>query len=202
MAEREASGDFDYLLGDQTQADVWTADDALPEPAPSEGLGYAPRDEHADDPDDGFGATGPDATRDGSVDAFDTNTWYFEPVPLPWYRTKQAVTAMIAAAAAAAALVVSAVLLAFSGPSTTVDETISVTPTAPTTVASSGSATTPAPPPPPPPPQTSAEPVAPPVETYERRAPRTTKEPEIGVTRTPVTRSQLSVAPQRPGIRN
>jgi hypothetical protein len=39
------------------------------------------------------------------------------------------------------------------------------------------------------------------VQTVQSRPPRSTKEPEIGVTRTPVTRSQLSVAPPRPGRR-
>lgn len=89
MAEREASGDFDYLIGDLTDAplesDVPDADDALAEPV-------ADQDS-------------------GSFDAFDAETWYFEPAPPPWYRRKQALTVWIVGGAAAAALVIAAVLL-------------------------------------------------------------------------------------------
>ena len=65
-------------------------------------------------------------------DAFNTNTWYFRPAPTPWYRTKQAMTALIAAAAAMAAIVVSVVLLVFRAPDNSDDATTTVTPTAPT----------------------------------------------------------------------
>jgi hypothetical protein len=104
----------------------------------------------------------------------------------------------MAAAVAMAAIVVSAVLLVFRGPGSTVEEvTSSVMPTAPTSAApvqADTSAELP-PPLPPPPPETVASPVntAPNIPTYQ---PRPTKAPEIGVTRTPVTRSPMSVAPQ------
>jgi hypothetical protein len=188
VAEREASGDFDYLLGTPSGGDA-RVDES----------GGQRGDEVWTDESAGGG--------DGSFNAFDTNTWYFEPEPAPWYRTKSALTALIATAAAASALVVSGVLLVFGSSSTTGEEPASVTPAAPTTVASSVSAAPssspepPPPPPPPPPPEEAAAPVAPPAQTYQPRAPRTTKEPEIGVTRTPVTRSPLSVSPPRPGNR-
>ncbi|MEO3759595.1 hypothetical protein ABGB19_15070 [Mycobacterium sp. B14F4] len=192
MSEREASGDFDYLfedVPDESSVDA-LPDTRAPDIAPNE--------------DDGRG--------DGELgaapqfDAFDSSTWYFEPAPPPWYRTKQTLALFVAASVAAVALVVSSVLLALRGPdSTAVDETTSVTqPAASTPPASRPPSRTSAPPPPPPPPpaETSAAPAAPaPVQTNRPRAPstRTTKEPEIGVTRTPATRSPISVAPQRPG---
>ena len=89
MAEREASGDFEYLIGDLTEAtpgsDVPDADDAPAEPVADQDT--------------------------GSFDAFDADTWYFEPAPPPWYRRPQALLVLIASAAAAAALVIAAVLL-------------------------------------------------------------------------------------------
>jgi hypothetical protein len=192
---------------------VSDGDDAPPEPAPpvqfddhisggehpDEGL-----DEDSwDEPADGFW-TEAEPVRDGAFDAFDSNTWYFEPAPAPWYRRKQALIALMATATAAAALVVAAVLLVFRSPADVEDVRTSVTETAPTTAVSTELATSsqPAPAPPPPPPETSAAPVDPgPAETIRPRSPstRSTKEPEIGVTRTPVTRSPFSVAPKRPG---
>ena len=59
------------------------------------------------------GATPSPLGGDGAFDAFDSNSWYFEPAPAPWYRGKQALIALIAASTAAAALVVAAVLLVF-----------------------------------------------------------------------------------------
>jgi hypothetical protein len=217
VAEREASGDFDYLFDDPTDADDSSGADAPPEPVAPEDFDYALRDDDQwDDPDDNFWSNDSRADGDGSFDAFDANTWYYEPAPTPWYRTKQAMTAFIAVAASTVALVVSGVLLVFRVPSTAGDETPLVTPTAPSTAAPTQMATSAAPPPPQapppqapppqvPPPQTSAAPIdVAPAETYRPRSPlpRTTKEPEIGVTRTPVTRSPMSVAPQRPGSRN
>ena len=195
------------MIGDRTEADWSDGDDALPEPVPPDEFDYALRDDDQwDDPDDGFWSNEAEPERNGSsFDAFDASTWYFEPSPPPWYRTKRSLTALIASIAAAAALVVSAVLLVFRAPSTTVEEGTSVTPTAPTTVQSSTQRETSAPPPPPPPPETSASPIDPgPAQTYRPRnpPPRTSKEPEIGVTRTPVTRSPISVSPQRPGSRD
>jgi hypothetical protein len=197
VVEREASGDFDYLWDDPADAEGLTSDDDALEVQPAEELGSPPKDpgdDLWDEPDDNFWDNQPDS---GHFDAFNDHTWRFEPAPPPWYRTKQALTAIIAASAAVAAIVVSGVLLVFRGPANTVDEvTSSVTPTAPTSapvpVATSAE---PEPPLPPPPPETAS-----PVNTAPRYnptyQPRPTKAPEIGVTRTPVTRLPISVAPQ------
>jgi hypothetical protein len=199
VAEREASGEFDYLIGDLAEADVSNGDDAFRDQVPAQDADNPPRgDYHWDEPQEPACTGDDEGDADRSFDAFDENTWYFEPAPAPWYRTKQAITALIATATAAIALVVSGVLLLFGGPGNSVESTTSVTPTAPSTVASSESASSPEAPPPP---ATSAQPIAPPAETYRPQPTRSTKPPEIGVTRTPVTRSPLSVAPQRPGPR-
>jgi hypothetical protein len=228
VAEREAPGDFDYLFDDPADDDGWTAPERAADTEVPEDLGYrfSPDDDLWDDPDDNFWARGPETADDG-FDAFDTNTWHFKSAPTPWYRTKQAMTALIATAAAMAAIVVSGVLLVFHTPGNVVDQTPSPertavpTSAAPATVASSATEPpppphpspspppspspsppppeappeAPPPPPPPPPPQTAASSVntAPDV---PRVQPRPTKEPEIGVTRTPATRSPISVAPQ------
>ena len=119
-------------------------------------------------------------------------------------------TALIGAGAAAAALVVSAVLLVFRGPGTTVEDSHvhhaggadhgrleragdkpgSAAPTgAPTAAPTAASAA-----------RDIGRARRSPAGADEPAArPRTTKEPEIGVTRTPATRSAISVAPQRPG---
>ncbi|OBG98979.1 hypothetical protein A5698_11015 [Mycobacterium sp. E136] len=190
MAQREASGDFDYLIDDtvdvedaadsgaQTQADFFD-----PEKAPG---------------------------RDMRFDAFDADTWYFEPSPPPWYRTRLNLCILIAAAIAAIALVVSVVLLVVRAPEPAVDRNDkpvrpSVQTTAPPRTPSPRNESPPPPPPPPPPREDASPPPAapPPPATYRPRtpAPRSGREPEIGVTRTPVTRSPISVAPQRPGQR-
>ncbi|MCT7661476.1 hypothetical protein [Mycobacterium deserti] len=176
MVEREASGDFDYLFDD-------------PAEPPASGGDLDEADEW-----DGF-------------DAFDSNTWYFEPAPTPWYRTTRAMWALLSTAAAAIAIVVSGVLLVFQPGQAVEDSTGEppVTPTATSTAERTRLATSSAPPPaPPPPPTASQAPVqqAPP-QTRQRSPSRstTTKEPEIGVTRTPATRSPISVAPQRPNQR-
>ncbi len=230
MVEREASGDFDYLWDDPADADGLTSDDAALEVQPAGEFDPprdAPDDDLWDEPGDNFWDDQPDPDDylddNGHFDAFNVNTWSFKPAPTPWYRTKQALTAIIAASAAVAAIVVSGVLLVFRGPAGTVDEvTSSVTPTAPTSaqpapVATSAAPEPPAPPepplpplepplpplepplpplePPPPPPETAS-----PINTAPRYnptyQPRPTKAPEIGVTRTPVTREPISVAPQ------
>jgi hypothetical protein len=192
VSEREASGSFDYPFED----------------VPDE-VDYTPHDdEHWDDrPLD----TGPETDPNLHFDAFDSDTWYFEPTSPPWYRTKQTLAVLVAAAVAAVALVVSGVLVALRGPGiTAVDEATPVTQTPATTAASMSAAPTsalpppppsPPPPPPPPPAETSTAPAPPaPVQTNRPRSPstRTTKAPEIGVTRTPATRAPISVAPQRP----
>jgi hypothetical protein len=202
VVEREASGDFDYLWDDPADADGLTSDDAALEVQPAGELDPArdaPDDDLWDEPGDNFWDNQPDPDDNGHFDAFNVNTWSFRPAPTPWYRTKQALTAIIAASAAVAAIVVSGVLLVFRDPGGTVDEvTSSVTPTAPTSAQPAPEATSaaPEPPLPPPPPPETPSPVntAPTYNpTYQ---PRPTKAPEIGVTRTPVTREPISVAPQ------
>jgi hypothetical protein len=195
VVEREASGDFDYLWDDPADADGLTSDDEVVEVQPADDLW--------DEPDDSFWDNQPESddypNDSGHFDPFNDSTWSFRPAPPPWYRTKQALAAIVAASAAVAAIVVAGVLLAFRGPASTVDEmTGSVTPTAPTSAEPPPVATSaepPAPLPPPPPPETAS-----PVNTAPRQnpayQPRPTKAPEIGVTRTPVTRAPISVAPQ------
>jgi hypothetical protein len=209
VSEREAAGNFDYLFEDVPDE---SRVDALPDPQVADDVDYtAHADEHWDDrPLDG----GPETDTNLHFDAFDSDTRYFESAPPPWYRTKQTLAVLVATAVAAVTLVVSGVLVALRGSSTTVvDESTSVTQTPATTAASRTAAPTsalpppshpppsPLPPPPPPPAETSAAPARPaPVQTNEPRSPSTgtTKAPEIGVTRTPVTRAPISVAPQRP----
>ncbi|WP_101951265.1 hypothetical protein [Mycobacterium sp. 3519A] len=206
MVEREASGDFDYLWDDQADAAESTGDDLVFEQDPAEtpdDLLKGPVDDQWDEPDDNFWDNQPGVVDDDDrFDAFNDTTWSFKPAPIPWYRTKQAMTAIVAASAAMAAIVVSGVLLVFRGESSTTTEvTSSVTPTAPTSVAplqvASSEAPPPAAPPPPAPPPETASPVnqAP---RYEapRVQPRQTKRPEINVTRSP-----MSVAPQPRGGR-
>ena len=109
-----------------------------------------PGDDLWDESDDNFWDYHPDPDDPGHFDAFNINTWSFRPAPTPWYRTRQAVTAIIAASAAMVAIVVSAVLLVFRGQGDTVtdDVTSSVTPTAPTSAAPVQVASSEAPPPP------------------------------------------------------
>ncbi|WP_160110925.1 hypothetical protein [Mycolicibacterium houstonense] len=135
---------------------------------------------------------------------FDLDGWSFKPAAVPWYRTRRAMSALIAVAVAACAIVVSGVLLLLgNSPAPDGSE--------PTTSAPSPSADSPAPspslrvgvppappaPPPPPPQETQQAPVYRPTQR-----PTATKKPEIGVTRTPVTRSPISVAPQPRHPRN
>jgi hypothetical protein len=197
VGEREASGDFDYLWNDPADADGLTSDDAALEVQPAGELD-SPRDDLWDEPGDNFWDNQPDPDDNGHFDAFNVTTWSFTPAPTPWYRTKQALTAIIAASAAVAAIVVSGVLLVFRGPGGTVDEmTSSVTPTAPTSAQPAPVATSAEPELPlPPPPSETASPVNTAPRYNPTYQPRPTKAPEIGVTRTPVTREPISVAPQ------
>ncbi|MGX9788941.1 hypothetical protein [Mycobacterium sp. MMS18-G62] len=195
MAEREASGDFDYQLDDPGEADGLTSLDAPPEGEESGNFDYLFRDADDEPWEDPLGEDTEDPDGAGYFDAFNEGTWSFQPAPTPWYRTKQAVTVIIAATAATAAIVISGVLLLFRGPSNAVDETTSVTPTAPTSAAPTQLATSapePPPLPPPPPSETAASPENPaPVYNSPRVEQRPTKAPEINVTRAP-----MSVAPQ------
>jgi hypothetical protein len=202
VAEREASGDFDYSSDDPADVDGLMRHDQIPEAAPAEELDHPrndPDDDLWDEPDDSFWDNQPDPNDngdfDGHFDAFNMTTWGFTPPPTPWYRTKPAVTATIAASVAMAAIVVSAVLLVFRGQGSLLDGgTSSVTPTAPTSADPVQVATSAAPPPPlppPPPPPATASPVNTAPAYNPTPQPRPTKAPEINVTRLP-----MSVAPQ------
>lgn len=214
MVEREASGDFDYLWEDPADAGGSTSDDDVSDAQPAEELDHQLKDPGVDlwdEPDDNFWDSQPDPDGypavDGHFDAFNNNTWSFTPPPTPWYRTKQALTAIIAATTAIAAIVVSGVLLVFRGSDSVDPVTSSVTPTAPPSVEPVPRATSAAPepplppPPPPPPPETASQVNTAPTNSNPAVGPRPTKEPEIGVTRTPVTRAPISVAPQPRGSR-
>ncbi|WP_326548538.1 hypothetical protein QGN32_10720 [Mycolicibacterium sp. ND9-15] len=183
MVEREASGDFDYLFDD------------IVDVADTAGSGAGP--------DVGYFDLEQVPGRDMSFDAFDENTWYFEPAPPPWYRTRHTLGLLVVAAVAAVAIVVSGVLLIFRTPGQPADDKPTpVSQTAQTQAPRTESPSNESPPPPPRPPVATPAPAAapPPAATYRPRslAPRTARDPEIGVTRTPVTRSPISVAPQRP----
>lgn len=206
MAETEASGDFNDLQ-DDLQDDLH--DDLHEDPQAAPQVEYLPDDptvELYSDPDDELWVkqqlAPPDPVR---FDAFNTTTWNFKPAPTPWYRTTPAMLGLITTAIAAVALVVSGVLLLFRGPADDAGPPAAPSSTTPTSAAP---ATTSRPAPPPPPPETSPPPApetsAPPANrapsTYWPSRPRQTKKPEIGVTRTPETRSPISVAPKpRPG---
>lgn len=138
-------------------------------------------------------------------DAFDENNWVevVSPLSTRWYRSKQVATLLIASATALSAIVVSVVLLVFRGP-TDGDTPTPLPSTSPATTplaTATISKRPPQPQPPPPPPEPSTMERAPAVVRSTVR-PRPTKEPEIGVTRTPVTRQPISVAPQPRGRRN
>jgi hypothetical protein len=209
VVEREASGDFDYLWDDPADVDGSTSHDLDFEAQPAEepaDLSKGPGDDLWDEPGDDFWDNQPGVDDQGRFDAFDDGTWSFAPAPIPWYRTRQALTAIIAASAAASAIVVSGVLLVFRGDSGTADEvTTSGTQTAPTSATPLQVASSQPPPPPelpPPPPPETASPENPAPRYNPTYQPRPTKAPEIGVTRTPVTRQPISVAPQPRGPRN
>jgi hypothetical protein len=210
VVEREASGDFDYLWEDPADVGGATSDDDVSDALPAEEPDHqlkGPGDDLWDQSDDNFGDNRPDSDDypavNGHFDAFNNNTWSFTPPPTPWYRTKQALTAIIAATAAIVALVVSGVLLVFEGSDSVDRVPASVTPTAPPSAEPVPSATSaaPEPPLPPPPPETASPINTAPNNSNPAVGPRPTKEPEFGVTRTPVTRAPISVAPQPRGSR-
>jgi cytoskeletal protein RodZ len=172
MAVTEPPGDFDYLweaLGD------------------TDDVGRTGTDRGLDDDDFGFD----DGYRD---DRYDRER------PRPWYRTTAAVVAIGAIGIAGVAILVSAVLLMSRNSGGPVNPAETTTPTA-STPSSAVPATTPPPvevvPPSPtdsPSPTASSTASAPPVVEAPRRT-EPTKSPEIGVTRTPVTRYPISVSP-------
>ena len=194
VAEKGASEDFDFLREQSDGSDGVDVFDEENDSASETDLDYLLAEAEPQG-HDGF-------------DAFDENTWdeVFTPVSkTPWYRSRQALTLLIASGTALSAIVISVVLLAFRGPQA-VDRpapALTTTPvTTPLATAKSEEppAPPPAPPPPPPPPEPSTMERAPAVVQPPVR-PRPTKQPEIGVTRTPATRMPISVAPQQRGPR-
>ncbi|OBA92592.1 hypothetical protein A5662_20985 [Mycobacteriaceae bacterium 1482268.1] len=184
MAEKGASQDVEHLWEETDGSDV-VDDDSVYASEPN--LDYL---------------LGSQAQGYDRFDAFDENTWgaVFTPVaPAPWYRSPRARTLLIVSGAALSAIVVSLVLLMFRGPSAEHQQRAPVPSTTAVTTTPLATATSEAPPPPPPPPP-PPEP-APvnegPAVVHPTVRPRATKEPEIGVTRTPATRSPISVAPQQ-----
>jgi hypothetical protein len=194
VAER---GDFDYLREETDGSDGVDVVD--------EGNAYTSEPDH-----DYLFAEGEQKAHDG-FDAFDENTWDedFTPVSVTtWHGSSQARTLMIASAVALSAIVVSVVLLVFRGSPAADDPAPSDSTPPPTTPLATATATVeppppepPAPPPPPPPPPEPSVVNEAPAVIRPTVRPRPTKQPEIGVTRTPVTRLPISVAPQQRGPR-
>lgn len=126
----------------------------------------------------------------------------YEPPVLSWHHSLQARLAIGAIATAVVGIVVSSVLL-LSGSSGT--ESVTPSTTHSTSPSARAVSSAPAPPPnqPPPaaPPAQSVTEVAPrqPTRVVAPPPPRPTKDPEIGVTRTPATRSPISVSPPKRG---
>lgn len=137
-----------------------------------------------------------------------SGAWDFKvSVARPWYRSKRILTA--AAVLAAAALVLTAVILVTRGSGAGGEESTPVSPINPTTAGPAPSSPAPAlsteiapPPPLPPPPPPSADQITvAPTRGYtppRRSAPSQSDMPEIGVTRTPVTRAPFSATPPPP----
>jgi hypothetical protein len=206
VVEREAAGDFDYLFDDPADdAGVTRHGQGFDPVAAAEFAGRqpGPDDDMWDEPDDSFWDNQPDPRDNGHFDAFDPDQWRFAPTPTPWYRTRMATAAIVAAGTATAAIVVSGVLLVFhgAGARTINDLTSSVTPTAPTsappqTVSSQAPTTALAPSTAPPPTGVASPEVGAPRSNPATDA-HPSKSPEFNVTRTPMTRLPLSVAPQQ-----
>jgi hypothetical protein len=127
--------------------------------------------------------------------------------PEPWYRSKHVKTGLIAAAAPAIAVPLFVLVVRSFGAdaeeSTTVPSQAPTSaepvPTSSAPALSTARPSPPAPPPPPPPPPPADEPVI--IRQYPQQrqsAPEQTDKPEIGVTRTPVTRAPISAKPPSP----
>ena len=193
MVERGGPGDSDYTgaqnPGDpgESAADYGYLLDDVPEGHPV-GIAWSETE---------WGHPEPQPEPSGDrFDAFNASTWNFKPAPPPWYDSPQAKVAIGAVSLAAVAMVVSIVLLLFQGSD---DDNQPVPATTTTTTTTTKASSEVPPPPPPPPPPTSETPEQAPVIIRPRQPTRQSNKPEIGVTRTPVTRSPISVSPQRPG---
>lgn len=175
-------------------------EDAVLEEAPWSGM-LAPRN----------GRQGVPPTRSWESKLTNSGAWDFKVSPSgPWYRSKRVLIAV--AGVAVIALVLTGVILFTRGSGAGVEESTPVSPTNPTTagpapssqapVLSTAIAPPPPPLPPPPPPPPSADQItAPPTRGYTppwRSSPSQSDMPEIGVTRTPVTRAPFSATPPPP----
>jgi len=142
-----------------------------------------------------------------------SSTLSFRSKAQPWYRTKRAVIALVVGAVAA--FVVIGVLVLLRSPAADVEESTTVAPSAPTSATPALTSAPPSPsslppappsappPPPPPPPPSAAEidtgSVVTGADEWQPSAPSSqTDMPEIGVTRTPVTRAPISATPPPP----
>jgi len=125
------------------------------------------------------------------------STLTFRAPPAPWYRTKQATIVLIASASAAVAGSI-VMLVPPDGPATGPEQSTSVAPQASTTAQPAPSSASPTPinPAPPLPPPTEDTGSADTQPWTRPAAPEPTQKPDVGVTRTPVTRAPISVAPQ------
>ena len=128
MAEKGASGDFDYL---REESDGSDGVDVFDE-----------ENDHASEADLDYLLAEGEAQQGNGFDAFDENNWVdvFKPVPTPWYRSPQARILLIASGIALSAIVISVVLLMFR-PSPTGDKPVPPAPT--TTPVTTPMATTP-----------------------------------------------------------
>ena len=190
VPEKEASGDFDYL---------WEKTDG------SDGVDVVRQrldeaDGFASEADLDYLLAADDQQHQDGFDAFDEKTWgeSFSAVSrTAWHQSRQARTLLIASGIALSAIVVSVVLLVVKGSPADREPVPAPTTTAVTTPLATATSEPPPPPPPPlpPPPEPSAVNEAPAVIQPTVR-PRPTKQPEINVTRSPVTRQPISVAPQ------
>jgi len=219
---------FDYRLDDPYEHDGWFGSEQATDYTPVAEVSEPPRSEAANQiPEERYEtppvadrASPPPARRlasptvntwtvNGQLRASDNSTLTFRPPRAPWYRSKQATIALIAIAAAVVALPVVMLVLRDSsaaGP----EEATSVAPQASTTSQPTPSGAEPTPvipppplprppsPPPPPPTEDTAWADTEPYPWTRPAAPEPTQEPDIGVTRTPVTRAPISVAPQQP----
>ncbi len=193
VAEKGASGDFDYRRKESDGSDGVDVFDEENDHASEAHFDYLLAKDEAPRQGDGF-------------DAFDENNWVgvLNPVPTPWYRSPLARVLLIASGIALSAIVISVVLLMFRQ-SPTGDEPGPAPTTTPVATPTATATSEPPPPPPETPPPPPEPPPPPPEPSTMERAPevigptvrpRPTKDPEIGVTRTPATRAPISVAPQ------
>ena len=193
VVEKRASGDFDYR---REESDGSDGVDVFDE-----------ENDHGSEADFDYQLAEDQARQGEGFDAFDENNWVevLTPVSTPWYRSPQARVLLVASGIALSAIVISVVLLMFRQ-TPTGDKPVPAPTTAPVatpTATASSEPPPPAPSPPQPPPPEEAPP--PPEPSTMERAPavngptvrpRPPRGPEIGVTRTPATRSPISVAPQ------